>query len=64
MGGPKGYGSGAAPGSCCNFIMINYFHYKIIPIWLGQEGAAEALTKTKEQLAEEKAICLSIRIKV
>jgi len=42
LGGPKGYGSGAAPG---------------------QEGAAEALTKTKEQLAEEKAICLSIRIK-
>lgn len=29
----------------------------------GQEGAAEALSKTKEQLAEEKAICLSIRIK-
>lgn len=26
-------------------------------------GAAEALSKTKEQLAEEKAICLSIRIK-
>lgn len=29
----------------------------------GAEGAAEALSKTKEQLAEEKAICLSIRIK-